>query len=200
MHRWAGVLDEVDTLGLRDNTIVVFLGDHGYHLGENRLWTKMSNFEHALRAPLIVSVPGQKNTGKTSDALVEFVDVYPTLAELAGLKAPETLEGLSMKPLLDAPDLPWKRAAFSLYGRASRGSRHRPEIGDPLGRSIRTDHYRYTEWKSPDGQLVGRELYDMKTDVENNINLANRPEYREWVERLSRQLADGWKAALPEQT
>ncbi|MHC4123783.1 MAG: sulfatase [Planctomycetota bacterium] len=190
------VLNELDRLGLREKTIVVLLGDHGYHLGENRLWTKMTNFEITTRSPLIVSAPGAKAAGKTCNALVEFVDVYPTLAELSRLPMPGTLEGLSMAPLLDNPKLPWKQAAFSQYPRGKR-YRYEPERGDAMGRSIRTDRYRYTEWTEPDGKLVGVELYDQKKDPQNNVNVAGKPQNKELAKKLSKQLQEGWRAALP---
>ena len=146
------VLDELDRLGLRENTIVVFLGDHGYHLGENGIFTKMTNFELGTHAPLIVSAPGMKTAGQRTRALVEFVDIYPTLAELAGLPLPPHLEGTSFAPLLAKPDQPWKKAAFSQY--------LRPGKDKIMGRSMRTDRWRYTEWANAKNESVGVELYD----------------------------------------
>src|SRR5690606_5837504 len=98
------VIDELDRLGLRENTIIVLWGDHGYHLGEQGLFTKMTNFELGTRVPLIVSAPGMKAPGQKSRALVELVDLYPTLADLAGLPVADSLEGSSFAPLLDKPD------------------------------------------------------------------------------------------------
>ena len=112
------VLDELDRLGQRDNTVIVLWGDHGWKLGEHDRWCKHSNVENDTNAPLLVSVPGMKHAGERTDALVEFVDVYPTLAELAGLPGPGHLEGLSAAPLLACPDRKWKKAAFSQIGRA----------------------------------------------------------------------------------
>lgn len=109
------LLAELDRLKLRDNTIVILWGDHGYHLGENGFWCKQTNFELSVRAPLIISVPGQRNAGSKTDALVEFVDIYPSLAELCGLPLPEGLEGTSFTPLLEHPQRPWKTAAFSAF-------------------------------------------------------------------------------------
>jgi arylsulfatase A-like enzyme len=189
------VVDELDRLGLRENTIVVFWGDHGYHLGENRLWTKMTNFEMGTHVPLIISVPGQKNAGKNSEALVELVDIYPTLAQLCSLPAPERLEGASLAPLLEKPGESWKNAVFSQYGRG-RGSRYAPEK-DPMGRSIRTEDFRYTEWRSPAGEIVGVELYDQIKDPFDNKNLASNPAYEKQASRLAERLKLGWKAALP---
>lgn len=109
------VLAELDALGLRDNTIVVVWGDHGWHLGEYGLWGKATNYEAATRVPLIVSAPGMKAAGQGTKALVEFVDVYPTLCELAGLNLPKHLEGKSFAPLLTDPDQQWEAAAFSQF-------------------------------------------------------------------------------------
>jgi iduronate 2-sulfatase len=109
------VLAELDALGLRENTIVIFWGDHGWHLGEFGIWGKATDHEVATRAPLLVSAPGRKARGLGSSALVEFVDVYPTLCELAGLPVPGGLEGTSLVPLLDEPARPWKTAAFSQF-------------------------------------------------------------------------------------
>lgn len=188
------VLAEVDRLGLRDNTIVVFWSDHGYHLGENGVWTKMTNFELAVRVPLIVRVPGRTAPGSRSAALVELVDLYPTLAELCGLQLPDYVEGTSFAPLLAEPRRSWKKAVFSQYPRSANWDL---TSGDPMGRSMRTGRFRYTEWTTPAGERVGTELYDLERDLANNVNLAVRPEYRKVVAELSVQLEAGWRAARP---
>ena len=109
------ILDELDRLDLRKNTIIIFWGDHGWHLGEYGIWGKATNFEVGTRVPLIVSPPGGLERGVESDALVELVDMYPTLCELAGIPLPRHLEGCSLAPLVDDPDMPWKKAAFSQF-------------------------------------------------------------------------------------
>lgn len=185
------VLAELDRLKLRDRTIVILWGDHGWQLGEHGMWCKHTNFEEATRAPLIISVPGQKNTGRKSDALVEFVDIYPTLAELCGLPKPEGVEGFSFKPLLDDPRRPWKSAAFSQYPRAI------PEQGRGMGHSMRTDRYRLTEWAVAGKEYRGYELYDYQTDPQGNDNVAQKPEYADRLKELTAQLHAGWQAALP---
>jgi arylsulfatase A-like enzyme len=183
------VMAELDRLGLADSTIVILWGDHGYHLGDHGVWTKHTNFEEATRAPLILLVPGMKHPGAACDALVEFVDVYPTLCELAGLSTPAGLEGASFAPLLDDPTRPFKQAAFSQFPRGK----------NIMGRSIRTPRYRCTEWQDKSGHPTARELYDHDVDPEENTNLANRPENRDLVDKLSAQLKAGWQAALPPQ-
>lgn len=183
------VLDELDRLGLRDNTIVVFFGDHGYHLGENGIWTKMTNFELGARAPLMVALPKPKATQQRTKALVEFVDIYPSLAQLAGLPLPLHLEGTSFAPLFENPHQPWKKAAFSQY--------QRPGKDRFMGRSIRTDRWRYTEWTTGNGVSAGVELYDEEKDPKENVNIANDPANAASVADLAKQLKAGWRAALP---
>jgi len=182
------VLAELDRLGLRDNTIVILWGDHGWHIGENHIWGKATNFELSTHAPLILSDPRMKATGKKTAALVEFVDIYPTLCELANLPLPNFLEGTSFAPLLDEPNKPWKTAAFSQYPNKSH-----------MGRSMRTDRYRFTRWEKTGKPktIGGLELYDHKNDPQENINIANLPENVELVKKLTSQLADGWRAAQP---
>jgi len=183
------VLDELDRLQLADNTIVILWGDHGWKLGEYGMWSKHTNFELDTQVPLIVRVPGMTTSGRSTAALAELVDIYPSLAELAGLPLPDHLEGTSFAPLLDDPDRTWKTAAFSQFPR-----------NDHMGRSIRTERYRFTQWAQTNNpnKLGGIELYDHKSDPQENINIANRPENAELVKRLTGQLAAGWRAAVPE--
>lgn len=183
------VLDELDRRGLRKNTLIVLWGDHGYHLGENGVFTKMTNFENGTRVPLIVSFPGMKTAGQRTKALVELVDLYPTLAELCALPVPKHLEGTSFVPLLEKPDQPWKKAVFSQYLRTGK-----PPY---TGRSIRTDRWRYTEWHDLKQQSAGAELYDELNDPQENVNLADGPAYVETRRDLSERLQAGWKAAVP---
>jgi arylsulfatase A-like enzyme len=170
------LLGELDRLGLRENTIIMLWGDNGWHLGEQDLWGKMTGFELSARVPLIVCAPGRKARGAGSSALVEFVDLFPTLCELAGLPPPNGLEGTSFVPLLDAPDRPWKPAAFTQLVR-----------GQATGRSIRTERHRLTRWTSTKdpNEVVGVELYDYAASPLETENLAGRPEYA----TLERELA-----------
>jgi iduronate 2-sulfatase len=189
------VLDELDRLGLRKNTIVILWGDHGWKLGEHDAWCKHSNCENDTNAPLIISVPGMKNAGRRTDALVEFVDIYPTLSELAGLALPKHLEGTSFKPLLDEPNRPWKPAAFSQYPRNAG----RSGGGALMGYSMRTDRYRFTVWVARDDhtRVDAIELYDHQTDPQENTNIARLPANAALVERLMAQWRRGWQGALP---
>lgn len=181
------LMNELDRLDLRNNTVVVLWGDHGWQLGEHGFWCKHTNFELAARAPLIVAGTTQKQKGAQSNALVEFVDIYPTLCELAGLPLPSGLEGTSLVPLLDDPDRPWKPAAFSQYPR-----------GKIMGYSMRTDRYRYTEWRPQDGPPEHVELYDHQTDPDENVNVAHLEKNKNIVKKLSDMLQQGWQAATPQ--
>lgn len=181
------VLDELDRQGMRQNTIVVLWGDHGWKLGEHGEWCKHSNVENDTNAPLLLSAPAMKTAGRRSRALVEFVDIYPTLAELAGLPLPGHLEGSSFKPLLDNPSRPWKQAAFSQYPRGQK----------LMGYSMRTDRYRFTVWldRRDRSRIEAVELYDHHTDPQENINIAVLPAHKKLVDELMAQWRQGWQAA-----
>lgn len=181
------LLDTLEQLGVADRTVVLLWSDHGYQLGEHGMWCKHTNFETSTRTPMILSVPDQKSVGTRTDALVELVDVYPTLADVCGLPLPEHLEGTTMVPLLAAANRPWKSAAFSQYVR-----------GGLMGYSMRTDRYRFNQWVSRNdpSDVRATELYDHRLDPGENRNLANEAA-SELLERLSCQLDAGWKAARP---
>lgn len=164
------ILDTVDRLGLRENTLIVFWSDHGYHLGEHGLWFKQSCFEESTRVPLIIVPPGTKNAGKACPRTVELVDLYPTITDLAGLTPPTNLEGVSLRPLLENPAAEWKSPAFS---QVQRG-------GFP-GHSVRTERWRYTEW---DFGGKGAELYDHEADPHELHNLASDPRHAATVAEM----------------
>jgi iduronate 2-sulfatase len=176
------VLSELQRLGLREKTIVILWGDHGYQLGEHGTWNKRTNWELAARVPLIISVPGQAHAGEQANALVELLDMYPTLVELCGLKPPTGLEGRSFVPLLKDPHQPWKEAAFTIIRKPI------PELGDGFGRALRNDRYRFVEWSGPDSDKRVYELYDEQADPEESFNIANRPENKALVKELVEQL------------
>jgi len=169
------VLDELDRLELTGNTIVVLCGDHGWQLGDHGMWCKQSNFEVATRTPLIISAPGMKARGAESSSLVELVGIYPTLCELAGLPLPDHLEGSSFAALLDDPALELRRTALSQYPR-----------NDVMGYSLRTDRYRYTEWRDHEtGEVRARELYDHQQDPGENTNAVDKPRYSQAITDLA---------------
>ncbi len=184
------VLDELEKLGLADNTIIVLWGDHGWHLGDHGMWCKHSTYEQATNAPLLVAAPGKKG-GQKSTALVEFNDIYPTLCDLAGVEKPFHLQGASLVPLLDNPGGSVKPAAFQVYPRSS------PETGPLLGQAMRTDRWRYVEWRKPDGSVVSRELYDMQNDPGETVNVADNTEHAATVTELSAMVARRLAEAPP---
>jgi len=187
------LIDALDKFGLRQNTIICLWSDHGFHLGEHTIWCKTSNYEFDARVPLIISAP-QKKKGQVCRKLVELVDMYPTLVELAGLSVPGDLEGTSMVPLLDDPQRSWKKAAFTQFPRPAyyKGS------FDAMGCSVRTEEFHYIEWLDvKKNQPIAIELYDHRLDPYELTNLAGRKKQESTVRRLSKLLEDGWKAALP---
>lgn len=193
-HQVGLLLDALSDLGLDESTIVVFVSDHGFHLGEHGgLWRKQSQFEESTRVPLIVRAPGVAG-GATSTGLVELVDLYPTLADLSGLPVPADLEGTSFRPLLENPDRNWKSAIFSRSDRFTRPDRQHLTAG----LSVRTARYRYTEWTpAGNGGEVEVELYDLEEDPREFDNLGVDPDQAALRDRLARELEAGWKAALP---
>ncbi|RLS51347.1 MAG: iduronate-2-sulfatase [Planctomycetota bacterium] len=168
------LLDAVDRLKLADRTVIVFWSDHGYHIGEHGLWMKQSLFENSARVPLIIAAPGQKTPGQSTGRTAELVDLYPTLADLTGLSAPDGLAGKSLRPLLDDPNAAWEKPAFT---QTQRG-------GFP-GHSIRTERFRYTEW---DSGKQGSELYDYDSPEGETRNLASEPAHAATMEKLRDQL------------
>jgi iduronate 2-sulfatase len=185
------LLGELDRLGLAGSTTVMLFGDHGWHLGEHDLWAKTTNFELDARAPLIVAGPGIPR-GVHCQRLVEFVDMYPTLCEQCGVPAPAGLEGASMVRLFADPQRPWKKAAFSQFPRPWSPSK----AGGIMGRTMRTDRYRYTEWCEAGRPPQAVELYDHEADPRETVNVAQRPENARLIAELGAQLRQGWRAAL----
>ncbi len=184
------LLDALDRLGLADNTIVVLWGDHGWKLGEHNSWAKMTNYEIDTRAPLIIRAPGRGAPGSVATGLVEFLDVYPTIVELAGLPVPAELEGASLVPLVGEPDRPWRQAAFSQFLRD--GIWIAPDGVAYMGYAVRTERHRYVEWYTwPALDRAAVELYDEIADPGENENLAELPEHRDLVRELAAILAKG---------
>jgi len=190
------LLDLLRELGIEDHTIVVLWGDHGWKLGEHNSWAKMTNYEIDTRAPLIVRAPDGLGAGARVEALVEFVDIYPTLSELAGLPVPGSLQGVSLRPLFDRPELPWKPAVFSQFLR--EGIWIAPDGIEYMGHAVRTDRYRYVTWANwESGEIVARELYDHEADPGENVNLAGRGDYASVLAELEAVREAGWRAAIP---
>lgn len=169
------LLNELDRLGLADNTIVVLWGDHGWNLGEHTLWCKHSCFETSMHAPLIVKAPGIEG-GKKTAGLTEFIDIYPSLCELTGLPLPRHLQGRSFVPLMNAPDQTWKTTAIGRYRN---------------GDTVRTNQYRFTEYSGAKGRPLARMLYDHKKDPGENQNVSERKENKAVVDSLQNLLHEG---------
>jgi arylsulfatase A-like enzyme len=166
------VLAELDRLKLRDSTVIVFWGDHGYHLGEFGKWAKHGSlFEVGTRVPLIVAVPGSRGNGGVAPRPVQSLDIYPTLCELCGLTPPAGLHGHSLKPLLDDPNAKWDHPAYSVAGNRKN-----------LGVAVRTEKYRYAEW---DGGKNGAMLFDTPADPHELKNLVDEPKLAKVREELS---------------
>ena len=189
------LLDAIDRLKLADNTIIVFLSDHGYHLGEHGLWQKMSLFEQSTRVPLIIYDPRAKANGRASPRTVELVDLHPTLADLCGLTAPDKLDGKSLRPLLDNPTAEWTKPAYTQVTRGTpTATGETTKKGQPvaMGRTVRTERWRYTEWN--EGKQ-GTQLYDHENDRQEYRNLAADAKYADTVAEMRRLLREGYDAA-----
>ncbi len=179
------LLDALEQEGLTDNTIIVFWGDHGWQLGDHGLWHKHTNFELATRAPLLLSVPKQKTAGQKCDVPVEFVDIYPTLADLCGLPVPAGLDGQSLKPFVENPSAMVQKVAISQYPRGGAQTGNRPL----MGYSVRDPRWRLTLWRDRNNsEIVATELYDEKNDPAESVNVASNPENKATVEALTKYL------------
>lgn len=188
------LLDALDKEGLADSTVIVLWGDHGWKLGDHQEWGKHTNFEADNRVPLIFSYPNMKNANGKSDSLVEFVDVYPTLADLCGLPKPD-VDGVSLRPVLENPTVQVKEVAISQYPKANKEA---PAVKDGfikggkcniMGYSIRDDRWRLILWRGiEDNKIYDTELYDYVNAPTEPVNLANKPENKAVIERLSKFL------------
>jgi iduronate 2-sulfatase len=167
------VIEELKRLGLRDNTIIVLWGDHGWHLGDHNMFCKHTNYEQATRSPLFISYPGNLK-GKINSP-TEFVDIFPTICDLAGLQIPQNLDGLSLKPLMEKKVAKIKDYAVSQF----------PRDNDKMGYAFRNDRYRYIIWlkdftsnqKFDASMIIAEELYDYQTAPDESKNLILNPEY-----------------------
>jgi len=185
------IMDQVEKMGVSENTYFIYISDHGFHLGEKNHWGKTTLYEPSLNSPLIISKKGISNNGAVCEALVEYVDIMPTLLDLADIELPVHLEGVSTVPLMNNPDMDFKKAVFS--------QQERDAIGRKKGYSVRNKQYRYIEWHDhAAGELMAVELYDLKSDPLETVNLAIDPANQDIVKQMAAMLKAGWKAALPE--
>lgn len=183
------LMDKLEELDLDENTLVVLWGDHGWTLGEYGKWCKHTNYEYDTRIPLMLKVPGETE-GESTDALVESVDIYPTLCDLAGLEKPSHLQGNTMVPLLNNPDQTIQNVAWSQYPRSHKGMRL-------MGYAMRTEHYRYVRWveKNNPENVIARELYDHRNDPGEINNLAVKPGNQELVNKMDSMFVDEYRKA-----
>jgi iduronate 2-sulfatase len=194
------VVNALDRLGLADNTIIVFTSDHGYHVGEHGLWQKMSLFEESARVPLLIVAPGVARKGVAAKSPVSHIDLFPTLAELCGLKTPENVQGQSLVPMLKDPSVVgrgWAITQVTRGGGPNRATVTRDVSSEGkrfFGYTLRTPRWRYTEW---DEGKQGRELYDHDADPREITNLANDPQHAQTIEELSLQLRAAVKSTFP---
>ncbi|MCF8414571.1 MAG: DUF4976 domain-containing protein, partial [Melioribacteraceae bacterium] len=185
------LLEELDRLNLRENTLIVLWGDHGWKLGEHGMWGKHTPFEIDAHSPLIFSAPGFRN-GSRVKALTEFVDIYPTICELSGIPIPKHLEGDSLVSLLKDEKADWKSAAFTQW---PKHKRYEPDKVI-TAYSIKTDRYRYIEWtRNATAEILARELYDHVNDPNENKNVADYPQNLQIIKGLSKRLdgGKGWR-------
>jgi len=176
------VLNQLDRLGLRNNTMIVLFGDHGWHLNNHGLWNKHTNYEKATNSLLIASMPGQQQRGTKCSSLVEFVDIYPSIAKAAGLKPPASCQGETFVPLLSDPRRKGKAAAFSQYPRTYQGQKL-------MGYSMRDARFRLTEWrKLGTTEVVAKEFYDYQQDPNESLNHADKPALQAHIASMSAQI------------
>lgn len=171
------LLGKIEELGIRDNTVVILWGDHGFHLGDHGLWTKHTNFEQAVRSPMIISAP-QGFSANKNNIPTEFVDIFPTLCELTNLDVPDHLPGKSLVPLMKDPNVFVRFAALSQY----------PRGVSRMGYTLRSQRFRYVKWLQMNyktgertGKLIATELYDYENDPLETVNQSNNPDFKEII-------------------
>lgn len=183
------LLDALERLDLVDRTLIVFWSDHGYHMGEHKLWQKTTLFENSARVPFFIASPQHRQTaGLSTRSIAELVDVYPTLAELCGLEPPDHLVGKSLVPVLADPTQSVRGSALTTFDTNDRVNPRRPLRPRAVGYTVRTDRWRYTEW-GEDGEH-GVELYDHWNDPKEYVNLALAPSERDTVQRMKELLRE----------
>jgi iduronate 2-sulfatase len=194
------LLDELESLNLMENTVLVLYGDNGWKLGEHNAWCKQTNYIPDINVPLLITYPGMKNKGIKSYAITELIDIYPTICEMTGIPKPSYLQGTSLVPLFHRPERKWKKAAFSqihrLPVRSLDGKRY-------MGYSMVTKRWHYVRWYGWNADTMTREglaaseLYDLRNDPEENQNLSNDRKFLAVERRLARLFRGGYADAQP---
>ncbi|MGB0371327.1 MAG: sulfatase [Opitutales bacterium] len=169
------VMDVLDKTGLSEDTIVIVMSDHGYHIGEHFMFGKVTLFEESARVPLAIRVPGMESSGETTSSFAELVDIYPTLTDLTGVDTPEHVQGTSLVPIIEDPSVSVRDSAYTVVTRPGT-----------VGQAIRSENWRFARW----GSDKAIELYDLEDDPDEYNNLANNPEYASVVKSLLDQLND----------
>jgi len=183
------VLDALEKSGVANNTVITFVGDHGYHLGEHTLWGKTSNFEYDARVPFMIGRADGKNAGTQTDSFAELVDLFPTLVDLCGLPMPEGLDGDSLAPVVADPSRSVKAAAYTQHPRPAYFDREPEKRPKAMGYSVRNENVRYTEWRDwNSGDVIAKELYDHRDDPKELKNHAEDPSWTEIQRLAARQL------------
>lgn len=181
------VLAALDQTGLAASTIVVFVSDHGYHIGEHGLWGKTSCYELDARVPLIISMPGNRNVGVASDSFVELVDLYPTLCDLCSVPPPQGLEGLSLRQVLGSPTAQIRQGAFTQHPRPNYFDRTEKGVPEAMGYAVKTERSRYVEWREfSTDKIMARELYIHKDDPGELKNVIDDPRHQGEVDQAAK--------------
>ena len=179
------LISKLEELKLKESTLIIFVSDHGFLLGEHELWQKPNLFENTLRIPLIISDPRSAKAGLSSDSLIELIDIYPTILELSDLKIPEHVLGRSFAKLINRPSMPFRKSALSQsHARVTQPNLKKENI---FGYSLRTEQFRYTEWAKG---THGTELYDHTNDSGENTNLSSHDAYQDVEAELRRLLRE----------
>lgn len=198
------VLDALERLELADSTIVVFWSEHGYHLGEQSLLAKTSNFELDARVPLIIATPQMAAAGQPTEALAELMDLYPTLVDLCALPQPEGVDGVSLAPVLVDPRAGVREAALTQHPRPAYYNNEPNKTPSQMGYSLRSGSHRYTEWRDwRTGETIARELYDHRSDPDETRNIAGQAEqgsivaeHTELLRAMKPIVVPGWSPVL----
>lgn len=164
------LLQGLESKGLSENTVIVLTSDHGYKLGEHKMWCKHTNFDIDLKVPLIVRVPGSSLSGQRSNGIVELIDLFPTFCDYAGISVPKTLDGSSFRGLIEDPESKGKQYAYSQYPSNANGKY-------AMGYSLSDGKFRYTEWVNDQKKVNSRMLYNLLEDPNENLNIASKEEH-----------------------
>ncbi|NJN49895.1 MAG: sulfatase-like hydrolase/transferase [Polaribacter sp.] len=170
-------MQKLEETGQSDNTIILFISDHGWHLGGQSMWSKTTNYEIDTRVPLIFRVPKLAENGRKSNSLVELIDIYPTLCDLANISIPKIIQGKTLKPIFVDEKVKVKDVAFSQFPRGPKEDYLDFYSINRMGYAMRTDEYRYVRWIDfTSKKIIAEELYDLRTSLVETENIVKKPE------------------------